>query len=344
MRFHDIWVAGTGGALGDRLPVQQAVADGRYSQEAQDSTGMVAISRSDLAPPEMAVVAGRQAVKEAGEIGVEVGTSTALLHSHGNFQGIDMWPAACWIANQLIGVTLDGMPFSVSAASNGSLASLEVAACALTARPDLPNVLITLADRFEPPADRWYLSPGMIFGDGAASAVVTRGHGRLRLDSVVAETDTALEGLSRGALPFTSAPEGQPDTRLRTREFLARSGISLRDVRHRSAERVRSVVTRALADADTSLDDIAWYLTPFVGRALMKDSFLRPLAVPPERVHTPRNTLADLALTIGHLGPADGIFALDHLIRHDLLTSGDRVLVVGTGMGFTFSAAVLTAA
>ncbi len=337
MRIDDIWLAGTGGTLGEPMPVADAVREGLYSARAAESTEMVSISRSDKAPPEMAVTAGRDAIKEAAQSGVEVNSSTLHLHSHGHFQGIEMWPAACWIAGQLLGDTLVGSPLTIAAASNGSLASLDVAAGMLSSRPDLPNALITIGDRFAPPVDRWYLSPGMIFGDGAASAVVSRGQGRLRLVSLTSETDTALEGLSRGDLPFTTAPEPQADMRRRTREFLAHGGVSLRDVRQRSSERTRSVVARALAEAGIGLADVDWFLTPFVGKALMQDSFLRPLQF------TPRKTLFDLGLRVGHLGPADGLFALNHLLQHQLLRRGERILLLGTGMGFTFSAAVFAA-
>ncbi|MGV9253711.1 ketoacyl-ACP synthase III family protein [Streptomyces sp. NPDC003697] len=337
MRFDNIWIAGTGGTLGAFEPVAAAVAGGRYSAEAAESTGMVSYARAAQAPPEMAVTAGRQAVKEAAEKGVRVDTDTLLLHSHGHFQGIDLWPAACWIARELLGEHVDSTPTTVNAWSNGSLAALDVAASTLIARPDVPSVLITLADRFAPPTDRFYTSPGMIFGDGAAAGVVTRDTGRLRLRSLVSRTDTVLEGLSRGAEPFRTVPEGQPDMRRRTREFLASGEVTLRDVHTRVGDCTRQVVGRALDEAGITADEIDWFLTPFIGRTLYNESFIRPLGI------TPRNTVHELGLTIGHLGPCDQMYGLDHLLRNDLLTPGDRILVIGTGMGFTFSAAVLTA-
>ncbi|WP_156754448.1 ketoacyl-ACP synthase III family protein [Actinokineospora pegani] len=335
MRFPDIWIAGTGGTLGDLVPIEQAIADGSYSADVAAATGMVSVAQADAAPPELAVTAGRLAIKEAAERGVEVGPSTLHLHSHSNFQGLDMWPVACWITKELIGLNVEGQPTVVSAASNGSLTSLELAANTLLAG-QRDTALITLGDRFAPPVDRWYLSPGMVFGDGGAAAVVARERGLLRLHSIVTETDAALEGLSRGAEPFTASADGQPDMRKRTREFLAHGGISLSEVRRRSGERTASVVGRALAEAEVELDDVDWFITPFVGRALFKDSFLRPLRF------TPRNTLLETGLTIGHLGPADQLYALAHLAANDLLAPGSTLLVLGTAMGFTFSAAVLT--
>nr|WAP33722.1 Orf5 [Micromonospora sp. SCSIO 07395] len=338
MRYDDVWLAGTGAVLGDRIPIAEAVEAGEYRRDAAESTGMLSYSRATQAPPEMAVSSARQAIKAAAEYGVEVGPDTLPLHSHAGFQGIDQWSAACWIAGEVLGTTLRTMPVTVAAWSNGAVASLQVAANQLASDPDLPDALVTLADRFGPPGNRFYASPGMVFGDGAAAAVLTRGRGRLRLLSCVAETDTVLGGLSRGDEPFREAPGTEaPDARRRTREFLARGEVSLRDIGARTAERTRSVVTRALAESETGPDQVDWLLTPFVGRTLYRDSFVRPLDI------TPKRNLLDLGLTIGHLGAADQIFGLHHLIESDLLHPGDRVLVIGTGMGFTFSAAVFAA-
>ncbi|GAA3850074.1 hypothetical protein GCM10022243_14930 [Saccharothrix violaceirubra] len=337
MRFEDIWIAGTGGTLGDRVPVEHAIADGSYSADVARGTGMISVAQATQAPPELAVTAGRQAIKAAADHGVVVDRATLHLHSHSNYQGLDMWPVASWVAKELIGTDLEGQPTVVQAASNGSLTSLDLAATALQAGR-AETALITLGDRFAEPVDRWYLSPGMVFGDGGAAAVVSRRAGLLRLDSIVSETDAALEGLSRGDEPFGTESVPRPDMRKRTRAFLARSGISLSEVRRRSGDRTVSVVTRALTEAGRTLDDVDWFVTPFVGRALFQDSFLRPLGF------TPRNTLLETGLTIGHLGPADQLYALAHLVTEDLLRPGSTVLLLGTAMGFTFSAAVLTAA
>ena len=336
MRFDDVWIAGIAGVSGDLASIEQAVDDGKYDSDAAKSTAMVSYSVSEAAPPEMAVTAGRAALEHAAAHDVHATPDTLFLHSHTNFQGLDLWPAECWIAGELLGEQLTDIPMTVDAASNGSLASLRVGASELTANPSAPAALITVADRFGPPIDRWRLSPGMVFGDGAGAAVLARGSGRMRLDSMAFETDTALEGLSRGDEPFREAPAAEVDTARRSREFLARGDLSLRDVRDRSADGVRRVVRRAVADADSEIDDMDWVIPPFVGKALLHESFTGPLEVDEER------TLAPLGWTLGHLGPTDHLYALSHLISNDLLDAGDRLLLIGTGMGFSFSAAVLT--
>lgn len=338
MRYDDIWIAGTGVYEGRSLPADTAVMSGRLQPHLAAGIAAVSVSVADLAPPEMALVAGRDAVARAREAGARVTGDSAFIHSYTNFQGIELWPAECWLAGQLVGENLTTLPISITAGSNGSLASLEHGACALTSRVDVPSVVITVADRYPDPWDRWNLSPGMLFGDGAASAVVARGAGNYRLESMATRTDTSLEGLARGAEQFSVAPVGKPDSNQRAREFLAEGRVSLRDVRTRSATGVREVALQALSEADLSIDQIDWCLPPFVGKTLFEQGFMRPLGYPSCA------TLLDLGLTTGHMGPVDGLYALNFLLEQDLCHPGQKVLVIGTGMGFTFSAAVLTVA
>ena len=258
------------------------------------------------------------------------------MHSHAGFQGIDNWSAVCWIGGGLLGEQLDTVPFTVGAWSNGAMSSLAVGSNLLLAQPHLEGVLVTTGDRFGPLANRFHASPGMIFGDGAAAAVVSRRPGGVLFVSIVGETDTVLGGLARGSADFAPSPAAEPpDGRERTREFLASGRVSLRGIQERSRQRIRSVVDRALADAGLEARDVDWLAAPFIGRTLFRESFLRPLEPgparddprvrphrrPPQRGRPARQTAQ--AVTTGTAEP------------------GQHVLAVGTGMGFTYAAAVL---
>ena len=336
MRLDDIWINGTGAELGELQPTADAVAAGDYTSEAAESTGMVSYSVCQQAPPELAVAAGRQALKAAAEHGVELGPSAQLVHSHAGFQGIDNWSAVCWIGGELLGEQLDTVPFTVGAWSNGAMSSLAVGSNLLLAQPHLEGVLVTTGDRFGPLANRFHASPGMIFGDGAAAAVVSRRPGGVQLVSIVGETDTVLGGLARGSADFAPSPAAEPpDGRERTREFLASGRVSLRGIQERSRQRIRSVVDRALADAGLEARDVDWLAAPFIGRTLFRESFLRPLEL------RPRGTTLEYGLTVGHLSAADQLVGLHELVTTGTAEPGQHVLAVGTGMGFTYAAAVL---
>ncbi|MFJ6513901.1 ketoacyl-ACP synthase III family protein [Streptomyces sp. NPDC091406] len=337
MRFDDLWIGATGAYLGELRPVDAAVADGRYAEKDAREAGTVSVSLSSLSPPEMAVLAGRAALADDGP------PPPGTLHLHGStyFQGLDMWSAPCWIAGRLLGEKTASLSLQVSALSNSSLACLEIAGSMLAGRPDLPAALVTAADRFAlPGVDRWNIDSGMAFGDGAAAAVLCRGAGRLRVLSVSSYTDTALEGLQRGDEPFHAASPTAVETlpmRRRAREFFAGGRMTAGEARERSVQAVCHVVEKALDEAGCALDEARWVVPPFVGHRLFESGFVKPLGL------DPRRTLFEFGLTTGHLGSVDQLLSIDHLSRGGLVSAGDKVVLIGTGMGFTFTAGVLEA-
>jgi 3-oxoacyl-[acyl-carrier-protein] synthase-3 len=341
MRFDDIWITGTGGVLGDLVPVAEAVEGGACAPRDAAESGMVSVSHCDLAPPELAVRAGRAALRASG------GTAARpALHLHGAcwFQGLDMWSAACRISGELLGgAPLEGLSVQVSALSNGSLACLELAASVLAGRPDVPAALVTAADRFHPSGlDRWNFDSGVVMGDGAGAAVLARGTGgRLKLLSCASSSDPALADVQFGAGPLEERPGAAPGPlvlRERVRQTFGLGVHTPASVLYRHVEGVHRVVETALKDAGSTVDDLRWVVTPFVGRALFRAGYADPLGL------DPRRTLHEFGLRVGHLGAADQLVGLDHLVRGGGLRPGDRICLIGVGIGFTFSAAVVEAA
>jgi 3-oxoacyl-[acyl-carrier-protein] synthase III len=82
--------------------------------------------------------------------------------------------------------------------------------------------------------------------------------------------------------------------------------------------------------------DLARVIHPNVSPAVMETSVLRPLKL------TADQSAWDFGRTVGHLGAADYLVSLDHLLRAGQLSAGDRVLLIGGTAGFSVSSAVLT--
>jgi 3-oxoacyl-[acyl-carrier-protein] synthase III len=335
MRYDDIWIAGTGSALGDMVPVSEAVNDGRYPATDAVLTGMVSVSESESSPVELAVRAGRSAMRAARQAPAADGAAWPGFHLHGASyaQGPLLWSAACAIAARLVGPSVDGLSVQIDAMCNGSLAALEMAATVLAARPDVPAALVTAGDQFpEGAVNRWRTDSGLVMGDGAAAAVVKPGGGRLRLLSTASFTDGELAALHLP--PADGDPPGPLELRNRVRAYL-KQGHDPAAVLDRAVAGIRAVIRQALAQADCDLDAVRWVVPPFIGRGLFGAHYATPFGIDPAR------TLLDFGLRVGHCGAADQLIALDHLVRTGLLHAGDRVMLVGEGGGLTFSCAVL---
>ena len=331
MRYDSLFIAGLGSYLPAAVPVEDAVAQGRYDREDQDSSGLrsITVAGPDDSQPSMAVAAGRVALARSGYRGADV---SLLLHAVTAYNGLDGWNAGCYLQQEILGG--GGLSFEIRQLSNGAVASIELAAAYLAASPGRDAALITAADQFAEPAwDRWRTTWGLVYADGASAAVVSRNTGFARVRSAVTVTDPGLEGLHRGALRFGScsdASEYPIDFKARALDFgdiAAATG--------RISAGLTAAVTTAAAEAGIEVGEADHYIVPSFGQDLLRQQCLDVLGIPIER-----STWA-WGATTGHLGAADQFASLTYLSEADRLNPGDRALIIGIGGGFNWTCVVL---
>jgi 3-oxoacyl-[acyl-carrier-protein] synthase-3 len=78
-----------------------------------------------------------------------------------------------------------------------------------------------------------------------------------------------------------------------------------------------------------------WVLCPHYGAQLLERHCLKPLGISADR------TLDRLGRRYGHLGASDQVVALHHLQQHGPAEPGDYVLLLGIGVGMTWTAAIV---
>jgi 3-oxoacyl-[acyl-carrier-protein] synthase-3 len=330
MRFDDIYIAGLGGRYPKGQPVEEAVLDGRYSAALHERTRQrrVAIA-TDEAAADMAVHAGRLALRRSGHHGDDV---ALLLHATAGHNGLDGWNAASYVQHRVLGQA--GWSLEVRQLSNGALASIELARAYLHATGG-EAAMITTADRFDGPAwNRWTASPGLVFGDGASATVLSRRGGFARIRSCVSVADPELEGMQRGTRPLGPGPaDEQVSLHSRTLEFA--ETMPLREATRRMAAGLRAAADRAADEAELALDQADHYVLPNFGWELLHKECLEPLGLTADR------TTWTWGNETGHCGASDQFGALDHLAERNRLQPGQRVLVVGVGGGFNWTCAVV---
>jgi 3-oxoacyl-[acyl-carrier-protein] synthase III len=335
MRVDDLHVNGVGCAVGALVPVAVPLAAGEFTADDADRTGQLSTAVAELHGPELAVRAGRDALCQARATTSAV--PSLCLHAGIYHSGIDFWHAASYVRDQLGIGAGPGLTLELGAMSNSVIASMDVAASMLCGRPDHDAALITAGDRFGGPSfPHWSTDIGIVYGDAGSAVVLSRQPGIARIRSIASFTDPSLEGLQRGDEPFRTASVAahRPvDIRRRKRQWLTHRGVT--EVNVRNGDAVASVVKTALADAGLDLPDLARICAPHYGRRLVETQVLRPLGITEDR------TMTELGLRVGHLGASDQIVALDHLIRGGEAAAGDHVLLLGIGVGMTWTAVVL---
>jgi 3-oxoacyl-[acyl-carrier-protein] synthase III len=247
------------------------------------------------------------------------------------------------VLNEL-GVTGCGVVCDIGAMSNGTVLGLDVAASLVGARPDVHTVLITAGDRFAGNGfDRYRSDHGVLYGDAGAGLVVSRTPGLARVVSAATCTDPVLEGLTREVSPDTSGGDtsrpgrGVIDVRARQRAWLREHG-GVGEALRRNRVGVTTATRIALADAGITLDEARWIVVPFLGYEAVRSRWLRPLGINGDGED---RTLVLLGLHFGHLGAADHVVGLRHLIATGAVEPGDYVVLASSGAGMSWTTVVL---
>ncbi|RKT55642.1 ketoacyl-ACP synthase III family protein [Saccharothrix australiensis] len=334
MKVTDVHLAGLGSYLPEVVPIGVAVAQGAYSAEAAERTGLTGAAVAGEVPaPDMALTAARRLFERTGHDPAAVGL---LLYADAFQAGPEGWFPHAYLQANLVGG--EALAAGVRQGCNGVFGALELAAAYLGAAGRGASALITAADNMTSPlVDRWQcLRPDFILGDGATAVLLTRAPGFARLLSVGSVTVTGLEGLHRGDEPLhpPGAALGRPlDFAARFAAFAARGGMA--DAGLAVVKARGELLDRVLAEAGVEVPDLARVLYNHGSREYVENGLLGMLGLPLERSNWA------FGRGVGHLGAGDQLMSLDHLLTAGELGAGDRVLLVGLGPGVTIAAAVL---
>ncbi|MEW2514087.1 ketoacyl-ACP synthase III family protein [Streptomyces sp. NPDC046870] len=335
MRWNGIYLNACGAVLGRGEETSVAVAEGRYDAAEAEADGFLSISVADDGPAvELAVKAADLTM---GRATVEPDDIDLVVHSSCHHQGLDHFAPASYVQGRTIGGRAAAV--EVKQYSNGGLAALEIAAACLTTRPKKSAALLTTSDVFALPAfDRYRSDKGVVFGDGGTGLVLSRRGGVARLLSTAVISDGTYGAVYLGNKPFEDAPadgDGPVDLRARRDEYLLENGELLLKIVQSLTERQQESVSVALADAGLSAGDIDRWVLTNVGRTLDDVDFRAMFGIEDAR------TTWEWGRRVGHIGAADQIAGLTHLLETGQVVPGDRVALCGIGMGFTYACAVV---
>ncbi|MGV9716336.1 ketoacyl-ACP synthase III family protein [Rhodococcus pyridinivorans] len=328
MKWNNTFVAGVGAYVPSSVTTSSAVDQGLYSEESREADGFEGASiERELVPPQMAVEAAGKAVTDAG---IDSNDIDIVFHSGIWFQGVDMWPAASYVAAHA--ARPGARAFDLQQQCNVGLSGLELAATLLPSVNG--HILLTTADRFDGgPVDRWRTESGVVYGDGAGAVVLSSTGGKFELVSTHTEAANDLEKVVRGPQFATCPSTTTIDIGARFDYFISTGGM--RAAAGRLVDAVTTSVGRALADAESEIGDMTRVIVPAVGKTKLDWQLQALIPVDINRTNW------RFARQMGHLGAGDQFVGLERMCAEGGLEPGDRILLVGGGAGFTCTSAVL---
>ncbi|MFD0329345.1 ketoacyl-ACP synthase III family protein [Streptacidiphilus monticola] len=221
--------------------------------------------------------------------------------------------------------------------SNGGLVGFELAASWVAARPDTA-ALVTAGDSFHLPYfDRWNSDDQQVFGDGAGALVLSTRTGFARVLGSTTYADSTLEPIYRGG-DWTTGPFAEGRTvslRSRKRDFLATGDNLYEQTIERMTKSLFAVTGQLFDELGLGIDDMAYLIHANTGQTIVDWGFYHPLGVDVSR------TVYEWGRDFGHMGAADHIVNLNHLVETAPLKPGDKVLTIGVGTGFIWTAFVM---
>jgi 3-oxoacyl-[acyl-carrier-protein] synthase III len=330
MQWENIHIAGLGVYLPPAESAADAVADGRYDAEEFEANGITSVLvEPERSAPEMAVLAARDAITHSA---VNPADIRMVFHSGLWFQGVDMWPAASYVARFSVGDRVTA--FDLQQQCNAAVGGIDLAASRLVFEGG-GAALLTTGDRFcLPGVDRWRTEKGLPYGDGGTAMLLSTEGGFARLLSTATVSDNGLEQVLRGPRFFDDRQPGPLDIASRIEHHFVHNG-GMRASTVRLADAVKSAIGQALAEAKTELADLNGVVIPAAGRAKLDWQLSQLVGVEEHQTTWP------FARTHGHLGAGDQFAGLRHLMVNGVVSAGDRVLIVGGGAGLTCTCAVV---
>lgn len=338
MRTPDIFIKGLGTYVPPTVPIEQAVADGRYPAEEVGLHQLAgAAVAGDVPAPEMALHAAREALGRGGHSPTDV---SLLLYADSWYQGPDGWQPQYHLQRHLLGGDLLAM--EVRQGCNGMFGALQLGAGFLgDGAARARAALLVAADNFGTPLiDRWRMGPGYVAGDAASAVLLSTEPSFARLLSVCCAAVPGAEKMHRGNEPLF--PPGP--TVGRSLDFAARNADFKREVLadgtgtaalvgiHRQT---LAVVDQTLDEAGIDIGDVTRVAYMNYSREIVEQRCMAVLGLAMSR------STWDHGRTLGHLGASDQIVALDHLLATGALEPGDHLLMLGVGPGVTVSSAVV---
>jgi 3-oxoacyl-[acyl-carrier-protein] synthase-3 len=237
-----------------------------------------------------------------------------------------VWQAAPWIAHRL-GCT-NAFAVEYDNVSHGTPAALRICRSLFAGEPELQRLLLVAACR-----ESYLLDYGndrsrfmFNFGDGAVAGLLVRDHPENELLRSHAITDGSL------SLQVKVPGGGSVDP----------GGYRYLDVAEPEAMKERldaisldnfvAAARGAVERSGASLEDVS-YLCGIHMKRSMHDALLAALGIAADRAAYLDDT--------GHMSGVDPLLALDRAARAGELSSGDLVLLLAAGTGYTWAASVV---
>lgn len=219
--------------------------------------------------------------------------------------------------------------FDIQAACTGFLYGLSVAKAYIESAL-YKNVLIVATEKMSAFVNYKDRNTCILFGDGAAAALVTDAGAGLSIDTLSLGADGELGELIFIKGGGSSNPITQESLE-KGEQFFTMAG---KEVFKHAVRRMGLAAEECLQKANLSFDEIS-YLVPHQANIRILEALSKNFQLPTEKIY---KTIEKY----GNTSASSVAIALDELIQEKTLSDGEHLLLVAFGGGLTWGSALLT--
>ncbi|EGR2796851.1 hypothetical protein BOO29_15710 [Vibrio navarrensis] len=312
--------------LAPRKSVARALISGEYDSESHLKTNYREICcETELFPSEMALKAMNIHRHEKEDI-------STLIYCHLHHQGgTFLWSPASYLSSYF-SVENGVCCFNLNQGCNGLMIALEQV-CQQNFSHH--HYLLVASDRFDGTNfNRWKSDYGIIYGDAAVSILVgPPGEGAYAIEGMKTVWKHKLEALHRFTDIRSDDPHEFYDIKKSKKSYLNLHGNE--NLRLSTLKSIELAIHQVMVSASVSLHDIQHVFLPNLGSGLIESSYLPALGELVNKTHF------DFGQNSGHLGCSDIFAHLYTLDNENRIKSGELILAISAGAGFSWTACLL---
>ena len=224
----------------------------------------------------------------------------------------------------------EGVPaFDLQAACSGFLYALSTAKAFIESGM-YKNVMVVASEKMSTYIDYADRSTCVLFGDGAAAAILSDEGEGLAVSSITLGADGSFAGLI--VIPGGGVRNPSTvDTIANRMHYFKMEG---KEVFKHAVRRMDSAARKCLVDSGLTEQDISWFV-PHQANIRIIDAVSKGFMIPEERIYK-------TVQKYGNTSASSIPIALKELMDTHSLNVGENILLVAFGAGFTWAGAVLT--
>jgi len=307
-----------------KLTLEELVNNNPDERERLEKYGYRSVTAEEsLSSPDMALKAVNQALADKPtRSNLSLIVYTCIHHQ----ENTGLWCPASYIQKELKEEV--ALPMSIRQGCNGAMMSIQLSMGYLDSCDNQSVSLIVASDKFSGTSfNRVTSDYGIVYGDGASALIIGKGKGIAKILSIETVSDPVLSELHLNK-SNNANDDSLWNTRRSKKEFLSQYGEN--ELKSRTKKALNTLKDKIFSKGNDE-NKVVKIIFPHLSKVLLESNYY------PVFHDGEKKSFKEYGETIGHMGSGDQFASFQELLKSGLVASGNHVLLIGAGAGFSWT-------